>query len=201
MIRHILFDADGVLQDIPGGWEGSLAPFLGERSGEFLRETWREEFATLSGIGDYKPLLAARLASYGVSEPVEVVYSAVWHRIDLIAESIALVGALRGAGYGVHLATNQERHRARYMRTELGYDELFDVSCYSCDLGVAKPSPDFFHRAADRIGAVPSSILFIDDSEANVAGALSVGLAAEHWHFERGHPSLLELLARHGVHP
>ena len=67
MIRHILFDADGVLQDIPGGWEGSLAPFLGERSGEFLRETWREEFATLAGIGDYKPLLAARLASYGVS--------------------------------------------------------------------------------------------------------------------------------------
>lgn len=199
MISHILFDADGVLQDLPGGWYAAMEPFLGERSREFLHETWREEIATLSGVGDYKPLLAARLASYGVAEPVDVVYSAVWHRIDLVSSSIELVGALRSAGYGVHLATNQEQHRARYMRTELGYDELFDVSCYSCDLGVAKPAPEFFARAAARIGASPASILFIDDSEANVAGALSAGLAAEHWHFERGHPSLLELLARHGV--
>jgi len=47
------------------------------------------------------------------------------------------VRALRANGYGVHLATNQERYWAAYMRQVPGYDALFGVSCYSCDLEVA----------------------------------------------------------------
>lgn len=198
-IRHVLMDADGVLQDLPGGWYAAMEPFLGDRARDFLHETWAEELPTLAGEGDYLPMLAARLAAYDVADPVEVVYSAVWHRIDVIEESVDLVHALRASGYGVHLATNQEQHRAAYMRSTLGYDDLFDVSCYSCDLGAAKPAPAFFHRAADLIGAAASSILFIDDNERNVAGAREAGMSAEHWHFERGHQGLREAMRRHGV--
>ena len=85
-IRHVLLDADGVVQDLPGGWYAAMEPFLGERSREFLHETWSDELPMLSGNGDYLPLLAARLAAYGVPEPVEVVYAAVWHRIDLVED-------------------------------------------------------------------------------------------------------------------
>jgi FMN phosphatase YigB (HAD superfamily) len=35
----------------------------------------------------------------------------------------------------------------RYCLHSAGYDALFDVSCYSCDLGVAKPDPGFFAAA------------------------------------------------------
>jgi putative hydrolase of the HAD superfamily len=85
------------------------------------------------------------------------------------------------------------------MRNALGYDALFDVCCYSCDLGVAKPDPAFFAAAARRVAAGPASILFIDDSARNVDGARAAGLAAEQWELGHGHDVLLALLASHGV--
>lgn len=198
-IHHVLLDADGVLQDLPGGWYAAMEPWLGERSRQFLHETWEEELPTLRGEGDYLPMLAARLAAYGVAHPVEEVFAAVWHRLDLVEESFELVRRLRERGYGVHLGTNQERNRAAHMRQVLGYDDLFDVSCYSYDLGVAKPDPGFFREAARRIGAPASQVLFVDDSAANVAGAQEAGMAAVHWDFTQGHRVLLDALAGHGI--
>ncbi len=198
-ILHVLFDADGVLQDMPGGWYAALEPYVGERAREFCHQTWKDELPTLAGRGDYLPLLAAVLLEYGVTEPVDLVYRQVWQRIERDDASFGIVAALRRNGYGVHLGTNQERRRGDYMRTELGYDALFDTSCYSYDVGVAKPDPSFFTEAARRIGADPSTILFIDDSAANVGGARAAGLTAVHWDLEQGHDALVDLLAQHGV--
>jgi putative hydrolase of the HAD superfamily len=199
VIRHVLFDADGVLQDIPGGWYAAMEPYLGEQAREFLHRTWKEELPTLAGIGDYQELLAAALAEYGVVTPVEVVYRDVWHRIAPVEESFAIVAALRRNGYGVHLGTNQEKYRGGHMRTALGYDGLFDVSCYSHELGVAKPDPGFFVEAARRIGADPASILFIDDNHDNVDSARRAGLVAEQWELGQRHAALHALLTKHGV--
>ena len=85
------------------------------------------------------------------------------------------------------------------MRAALGYDDVFDTSCYSYDLGVAKPDPAFFVEAARLIGADPSTVLFIDDSARNVEGALAAGLEAAVWDVERGHDDLVGLLAGYGV--
>jgi putative hydrolase of the HAD superfamily len=199
LIRHVLFDADEVLQDLPGGWYAAMEPYLGDRAREFLHRTWKDELPMLAGHGDYLPLLAATLAEYGVETPVEVVYRDVWHRIVPSDKSFAIVEALRRNGYGEHLGTNQEKYRGGHMRTTLGYDELFDVSCYSYDLGVAKPAPAFFVEAARRIGADPASILFIDDNAVNVEGASSAGFAAERWELSQGHDALVALFARYGV--
>jgi len=49
-IRHVLFDADGVLQDVPGGWEAGTEPYLGARTAEFLRRVWDDEVAALTGL-------------------------------------------------------------------------------------------------------------------------------------------------------
>jgi HAD superfamily hydrolase (TIGR01509 family) len=198
-IRHVLFDADGVLQIVPGGWYAAMEPYLGDRAREFLHQTWKDELPTLAGEADYLPMLAATLVEYGVTEPVDAVYRAVWHRIDRIEESFAIIEALRRNGYGVHLGTNQERHRGGHMRTVLGYDDIFDTSCYSYDLGVAKPDPAFFTEAARQIGAESSTILFIDDNIRNVEGAWAAGLEAAVWDVEQGHDALIALLAGYGV--
>jgi len=198
-IEHVLFDADGVLQDVPGGWHAAMEPYLGDQTEAFFRETWSHELPMLSGHGDYMPVLESALTRYGVTESVEEIYRAVWHRIELVDTSIALVRELRAAGFGVHLATNQEKYRGGHMRSALGYDELFDVSCYSYDLGAMKPDRAFFEEALRRIGADASTVLFIDDTVVNVLGARDAGLAAERWHFEQGHEVLLGYLAEHGV--
>ena len=198
-IAHVLLDADGVLQDLPGGWHAAMEPYLGDSTGQFLQETWSDELPMLVGRGDYMPVLEQSLVKYEANASVEEIYREVWCRIDLVPETVAVVHQLRHAGYGVHLATNQERYRGSYMRTELGYDELFDISCYSYDIGAMKPDQAFFDEATARIGANASELLFIDDTEENVEGARRAGLAAEHWHFSQGHDVLIGHLARHGL--
>ena len=198
-VRHVLLDADGVLQDLPGGWYAAMEPYLGDKAREFLHQTWKDELPMLAGSGDYMPVLAATLQDYGVVTPVAEVYDAVWKNIVIIEESFGIVRALKRNGYGVHLGTNQECYRGGHMRTALGYDGLFDVSCYSYDLGVAKPDPAFFTQAANRIGADIRTILFIDDNPRNVEGARTAGMPAEQWDFTQGHNHLRTLLTKHGV--
>jgi putative hydrolase of the HAD superfamily len=198
-IRHVLFDADGVLQDVPGGWEAGAEPYLGERTSEFLRRVWDDELPALAGQADLLPLVAAAMTDFGVTAPLEEVHRAIWLRIEPVEQSLALVRALRRNGYGVHLGTNQERTRTAHMREVLGYDAIFDVSCYSWELGARKPDGAFFTEASRRIGAEPAAILFIDDSARNVAAARDAGLAAEQWTVADGHDALLAILGRYGV--
>jgi len=133
MIRHLLLDADGVVQYLPGGWRAALEPFLGERSEEFVTDLAMDEQACLRGE-PFLPVLAERLARFGVEVPAAEVYAAAWERIAADPAVLALADRLRAGGLGVHLATNQNPERATYMRRELGYADLFDTQFYSCEL-------------------------------------------------------------------
>jgi len=198
-IRHVLFDADGVLQELPGGWVAAAEPYFGERTMEFLQRSYEAQLPTLAGQGDHLVILATILADFGATAPLEDIFRDIWLAAVPAPASLALVRALRDGGYGVHLGTNQERHRAAHMREVFGYDALFDVSCYSWELGAAKPDAVFFAEAARRIGAEPPAILFIDDAAQNVAAARAAGLTAEQWCLDDGHDALRALLADHGV--
>ncbi|GAB2490149.1 hypothetical protein GCM10027063_34300 [Promicromonospora xylanilytica] len=200
-IRHVLFDADGVLQESRDGFYASAEALLGERAREILNLASEYERPLLAGDDDFLPLLADVLRQYDVDVAPADLFAAVWQNIATSPASLELVGELRDAGYGVHLGTNQVRRRADYMRAALPYDELFDVKLYSCDLGVAKPDAAFFQKAATRIGAEPAAILFIDDHSPNVEGARSTGMPAVQWRIKEGHDVLLERLAEHGVAP
>lgn len=198
-IRHVLLDADGVVQTVPGGWHATAEPFFGERTEEFLRRAWKEERPFLADGGDYLPVLAGTLVEFGVTEPVATVHAALWHNIATVPATVEVARRLRARGYGVHLGTNQERNRAAHMRTTLGYDDLFDVSCYSCELGVVKPDTGFFAEAARRIGVEPAEVLFVDDGERNVAGAVAAGMSALVWDADEGHDTLVTRLGEFGV--
>ncbi|MGC4942573.1 hypothetical protein [Kribbella sp. DT2] len=89
-IRHVLLDADGVLQDLPGGWYAAMEPYVGERAREFLDRTWADELPMLAGRGDYLPILAATLQEYGVLAPLDEAYAA-----NITARN---VDGARGAG-------------------------------------------------------------------------------------------------------
>lgn len=200
-IRHVLLDADGVLQHRPGGWEGAFEQWAGMRASDLLEEMFAEEKAAIRGERDAVEILAEVLARYGVTAPPEEVFAAVWLRIRPEPRSFALVDRLRAAGLGVHLGTNQSLRRAAYMRHELRYDRLFDVSCYSGELGVAKPDAGFFTRAAELIGVPPEQVVFVDDVGPNVEAARGVGMVGIHWHLREGHDLLERMLADHGVLP
>ncbi len=196
MVRHLLLDADGVVQALPGGWRAALGPFLGDRAEEFVTEL--DEQGCLRGE-PFLPVLERALVGFAIGTPATEVYAATWERIAPEPAVLELADRLRATGIGVHLATNQHPERAAYMRRELGYDARFDTQFYSCELGAAKPERGFFERILAAVGAIPEEVLFVDDSERNVAGAREVGLAAEQWHLDDGVPALRDLLSAHGL--
>ncbi|GAB3772176.1 putative hydrolase of the HAD superfamily [Nocardioides ginsengisegetis] len=199
MVGHVLLDADGVLQRHPVGWVEAAAAYVGDDAATFFADVTAHERDLLAGGDGFAAVLAAVLEKYGVAASADEVYRAVWLTIEPVAGTVALVHRLRGLGLGVHLATNQQAGRAAHMRAELGYDDLFDESFYSCEIGAAKPDPAFFGAALDRLGVPAPAVLFVDDSAANVTAAREVGLAAECWHLDEGMDVLGERLAAHGV--
>ncbi len=198
-IRHVLLDADGVLQGHAAGWVPATARWLGDRAEEFLGRAFVLEEDDLVGGDDFMLPLADLLVDYGVDVDVDEFHAAVWHDIAVDPWTLDLVARIRASGLGVHLGSNQRPRRAEHMRHELGYDELFDHSFYSCELGVAKPAPAFFRAVVDRLGVTPGQVLFVDDLEVNVAGAHEAGLVSVHWHLDHGRERLSGLLAEHGV--
>ncbi len=54
----------------------------------------------------------------------------------------------------------------------------FDLLLWSHTLLLAKPEAEIYRHAAEGLGAAPAEILFIDDREDNVEGAIAAGMQA-----------------------
>jgi putative hydrolase of the HAD superfamily len=198
-VTAVLWDADGVLQQVPASWFELLEEVIGKEESLALLDLLLPQMeAAIRGDVAMTERLPAALEERGLTEHVERV-SEVWGTIDVLDDSRALVRELREAGIGCHLATNQDDLRTSYMRARMGYDDLLDRCFYSCELGVAKPDEDFFRRVARELGVELAALVFVDDTLENVHAAQACGLPAFYWHHRVGVDALRERLAEHGV--
>ena len=65
----------------------------------------------------------------------------------------------------------REREQALY-----GFEDLCDEIVYSHEVGCRKPDPRIYEIACERLGVSAARTVFLDDVQANVDGALAVGL-------------------------
>ena len=184
-IKAIMVDVDGVLlvHPEPGGWSAHLERDLGVSTAKlqdtFFDRHWddiihgraclRERLEpVLADIAPHLPYAA--LIHYWFSNDAHV-------NRDLCDE----LASLRASGVQIHLATVQEHERARYIWTELGFQDAFDGLHYAAALGCAKPSADFYRAIETRTRFEPKALFFIDDKIANVEAAIDCGWAAAVW--------------------
>ncbi len=197
----MLWDADGVLQGLPAGWEASMRPAVGhlvEDVEGFLAEAFAAEKATLTGHARWVDVLRALMQRWGIEDAYDDALN-VWLTIEPVVESRELLARVRASGVPCYLATNQDIHRGTFMHENLGYADLLDGSFYSYDLGLAKPDPAYFVEIGRRLDLPAGEVLFVDDNAANVESARSVGMRAETWHVDHGADVLLGHLRRHGL--
>jgi putative hydrolase of the HAD superfamily len=64
------------------------------------------------------------------------------------------------------------------LATRWGIEDAFDQIMISAEEGLAKPQPEVYRRAAERLGLPPVGILFVDDFDANIQAARFVGMQA-----------------------
>src|SRR5690606_38703658 len=124
----------------------------------------------LTGSADFEISLSEVLSRWNVDASPAYV-KGIWTQIVPDQEILGVVASLRSTGVAVALATNQHAYRADFMARKLGYLSSFDHLLFSCELGSAKPSAEYFFAALARVGFEPREALFIDDHEANVLAA------------------------------
>jgi FMN hydrolase / 5-amino-6-(5-phospho-D-ribitylamino)uracil phosphatase len=116
---------------------------------------------------------------------------------DLYPDAIPAMDALRGRGYRVAVIGNQPTSRTAELG-RIGVDA--EVMAMSAEMGVAKPSQEFFERALELLGSpAASSVAYVGDRVDNdVLPAIVAGVRAV-W-IRRGPWGFIERLPE-GVHP
>ncbi len=114
-------------------------------------------------------------------------------------DAIALSRQLRTSGMRTALLSNMQPDMLAFVRKEHPWLDEFEVRIFSCEVAEAKPEPAIFQLAAQRLNLPPEVCLFVDDREANVAGAREVGMRAVHFESAKALLSLKDLLSRLGT--
>lgn len=186
-ISALILDVDGVL--VTGRpsdgrpWASGLRDDLGVDPDALHRAFFAPHWqAVVTGRAPLRPTLGAALAAVAPDVPADRLVD-YWFRHDarIDATLLAALAGLRAGGLPVHLATNQEHERARYLLEDLGLAGHVDGCHHSAALGCAKPERAFFDAVARRVGLAPDVLLLVDDSPANVAAARDGGWRAMLW--------------------
>jgi len=93
------------------------------------------------------------------------------------ARMIRALASIRAHGVRVGLLSNSWGMSAYPPDLLAG---AFDAVVISGLVGMRKPEPAIYRHAADLIGLVPEACVFVDDSAANLAPALAVGMTVVH---------------------
>ncbi|MFZ0304283.1 MAG: HAD-IA family hydrolase [Terracidiphilus sp.] len=78
--------------------------------------------------------------------------------------------------YMVGCLNNEARETNDYRFATFGLRQYFKVAFSSCYVGLRKPHLEIYRRAIDILGLPAERILFIDDRQENVDGALQAGM-------------------------
>lgn len=174
-VTVLLWDADGVIQHPWHEWAPRLATWGGDGFAEAL---FASEIPALRGEVPFREALAQLLDRWP-EVPAEVDdLLTLWEQVDPDPAALALVREVAASGVRCVLATNQQDHRKAFLRERFGYDNLFDQSFYSCDLGAMKPEAVYFERVLASLGTDAADVGFVDDRLDNVATARSLGIRA-----------------------
>lgn len=178
-IEAVLFDADGVLV-----FSSRFAHYLRHEynvTPSMTRSFFQEAFtACLIGQAKLREVLPPFLEAWGWEGTVDQ-FITTWLTMDDAVDQrvAAVIDRLRGRNIPCYLATNQECNRARYMRSIMGFPEMFDGLFFSCELGCRKPDPAYYQSIQRALGLQGAQLLFWDDDVENVKAARACGWSAE----------------------
>lgn len=120
----------------------------------------------------------------GASE--EDVDRAMWHILIGIEPYKAEMLKRLSESYGLYLLSNNNpvclpRSRKIFEDAGIPLDKIFRKCFYSFEMKALKPSEDFYKAVVKEIGLPADQMLFIDDSQKNVDGAIAAGLPAVYY--------------------
>ena len=195
--RTIVFDLGGVLIDY--SLERSIEAFLriGYGQIETLIDPYRQSGVLLQlEKGEVGPEALYDEISRSVGRPVDpkaIDAALCSFLLDIPDYKLDMLLDLRRRGFRLFMLSNTNTIMMTYMKNGvfrkqgLTIDAYFDRLFLSYRMKLVKPYPEIYRKMIDESGILPAESLFIDDSEANIRTAASLGfntyLAAQHEDF------------------
>jgi putative hydrolase of the HAD superfamily len=174
----VIFDYGNVLsQSQPLADVQAMADILNLTLPQFTELYWRFRVPYDAGSldpSDYWKTLSPALDMDQISALIEVDSRSWSHPAPLVPE---WARDLRAAELKIAILSNMPATvRDHILRCP--WLPEFDARTFSCDVGVCKPQPRIYEDCLQQLGVEPADALFLDDREANVAAAETLGLHA-----------------------
>lgn len=178
--RAVVFDMDGLLLDTETLWHRAEVELFRRHGGEF---TWDDKMAVIGTSYDFTAeYFASRLGlprergDELVSEMISLMHDLVRQSVDARPGAVELVDGLRRLNVPLGLASNSPRFLVDDALRTAGLADAFDAIVTSDDVEHAKPAPDIYLLACQRLGVEPSDAVALEDSPSGVAAAKAAGL-------------------------
>lgn len=180
IISALIFDFDGVILDTETPefdiWQEIFAGY----GVKLDMDVWKQCIGAASGSFDvYKHL--AELSGQTVNREMiraemRPRYLAQVHANPVMPGILDYVNGARALGLKVGVATSSDNAWVEGHLKRMGILGLFDSITTKEDVTNAKPDPEIYLKAADRLGAAPANAVAIEDSLNGVTAAKNAGM-------------------------
>ncbi len=172
---------DGLLLDTETLWHEAETELFRRHGAEFTHEDQLQVIGTNFDIT--ARYFAQRLGwpferrAELVEESTALMHELVKLQVDARPGAVELIEGLRNlAGVRLGLASNSPRYLVDDALKTAGLADAFDSIVTSDDVKHAKPAPDIYLLACERLGVDPSEAVALEDSASGVAAAKAAGL-------------------------
>jgi putative hydrolase of the HAD superfamily len=136
-------------------------------------------------LGDLQQTILCLANRLGADPTRPAVRAAAERRLDLVRkllspapQTLEMLDGLRRSGYRLGLISDCSAETPMLWR-QTALADRFDVTIFSCEMGIRKPDPALYHAAAAGLGVMPEDCLYVGDGASDeLAGAQRAGMTA-----------------------
>lgn len=191
----MLFDFDGLLVNSEVIWEEVEREIIRNHGAEYDPEILHKYIGT--GLVAWSEAIV-REYQFSVSpelfleELMSMIVPALEARAQPMPGAVATIAAAKAKNLPIAIASSSPRVLVDAVAGKFGWTEAIPVRCTGDEVVHAKPAPDIFLLAAQRLGVAPSDCLVLEDSVNGARAATAAGMrciavpnpAYDHPHFE-----------------
>ncbi|MCC5842102.1 MAG: HAD family phosphatase [Opitutales bacterium] len=178
--RAYIFDCDGTLADTMPLHHRAWNHGLALAGSGFQLDA--DAFMLVAGmaleqtVAHWEQVQGVKIDVAAVVEGKAAYFEERRHEITALAPVVAWARELHEAGKPLAVASGGRRDDVFDTLERLHLRELFPVIVTADDVRMAKPAPDLFLLAAERLGVAPGDCLVIEDSPLGVEAANTAGM-------------------------
>lgn len=107
---------------------------------------------------------------------------------------LEFVKECKGLGFMTVVASNASKGSFEWRSRRFGLMNVFDGRVISSDIGIRKPSKEFFEYMVEILGFLAEEILLVDDSDENILTASELGILCVKYEGEESLERVREVL-------